>query len=44
MYDCLSTRTAVPFYAAVGFSLVGPVEVPIVPGMRFPALRMQRRI
>ena len=44
MYDCLSTRTAVPFYTAVGFSLVGPVEVPIVPGMRFPALRMQRRI
>lgn len=44
VYDCLSTRTAVPFYASLGFAVVGPVEVPITPGMRFPAVRMQRQI
>ena len=43
-YDCLSTLTAVPFYAAMGFSLIGPVEVPISGAMRFPAMRMVRRI
>jgi len=39
-FECLSTRTAVPFYAAVGFKAVGPVEVPITPVMSFPAMRM----
>lgn len=43
-YECLSTRTAVPFYAAMGFVTVGPVEVPIGQAMRFPAVRMVRRI
>ncbi len=40
-YDCLSTRTAVPFYASVGFNVVGPVDVSITPGLQFPAVRMQ---
>ena len=40
--DCLSTRTAVPFYASVGFRLLGPVDVPLRPGIVFPALRMIR--
>ena len=40
-FDCLSTRTAVPFYAAMGFTVVGPVEVPITQGMAFPAVRMR---
>lgn len=42
--DCLSTRTAVPFYAALGFRLIGPVEVPLRPGIVFPALRMVREL
>ena len=42
--DCLSTRTAVPFYAALGFSEVGPVEVSLRPGIVFPAVRMIRHL
>ena len=38
--DCLSTRTAVPFYAALGFRALGTVEVPLRPGIVFPAVRM----
>lgn len=40
---CLSTRTAVPFYEAMGFKVVGPVEVPLRLGIVFPAIRMQRQ-
>lgn len=42
--ECLSTRTAVPFYAACGFSELGPVEVTLGPGIDFPAIRMARRV
>lgn len=38
--DCLSTRTAVPFYAALGFRTLYPTEVPLGPGIVFPAVRM----
>lgn len=38
--DCLSTRTAVPFYRALGFRPVGAVDVPLAPAVVFPALRM----
>jgi GNAT superfamily N-acetyltransferase len=38
--DCLSTRTAVPFYSALGFRVVGPVDVSLGPGIAFPAVRM----
>jgi GNAT superfamily N-acetyltransferase len=38
--DCLSTRTAVPFYAALGFRVLGETEVPLRPGISFPAVRM----
>ncbi len=41
-FDCLATLTAVPFYAAVGFRTIGPVDVPILPGLSFPAIRMWR--
>lgn len=43
-FECLSTRTAVPFYASVGFQAIGPVEVPITPGISFPAVRMVRQV
>ena len=39
--ECLSTRTAVPFYSALGFRIVGPIEVPLQPGIVFPAVRMR---
>lgn len=38
--DCLSTRTAVPFYHALGFRALHPVDVPLAPGILFPAVRM----
>ena len=39
-FDCLSTRTAVPFHAALGFLPLGEVDVPLRPGINFPAVRM----
>jgi GNAT superfamily N-acetyltransferase len=39
---CISTRTAVPFYQAMGFQVVGPVTVPLAPGIDFPAVEMTR--
>ncbi len=42
VFDCLSTRTAVPFYAALGFRTLGAAIVPLAPGIEFPAVRMRR--
>ncbi|MCA8880147.1 MAG: GNAT family N-acetyltransferase [Rhodobacteraceae bacterium] len=42
--DCLSTRTAVPFYQAMGFALLGPVDVQLRPGIVFPSIQMRRRL
>ncbi|WP_127900895.1 GNAT family N-acetyltransferase [Solirhodobacter olei] len=42
--DCLATRNAVPFYAAIGFVALGPVEVPLAAGISFPAERMVREL
>ena len=39
---CLSTRTAEPFYAALGFEALGPTEVPLAGGIAFPAVEMRR--
>ena len=40
--DCVSTRTAVPFYAAMGFRTLGEVDVALRNGVTFPAIRMER--
>ncbi len=41
--ECLSTRTAVPFYAAQGFVVAGPeAEIGLAPGIGFPAIPMER--
>lgn len=40
--DCLSTRTAVPFYRALGFRAVRPHELSLGPGIGFPVMRMMR--
>ena len=41
---CQSTRTAVPFYLAMGFEVLGAVDVPLRPGISFPAVQMRRDI
>ncbi|NHB78274.1 GNAT family N-acetyltransferase [Rhodobacter calidifons] len=38
--NCLSTRTAVPFYRALGFRAVQPLDLVLGPGITFPLLRM----
>ena len=40
--ECLSTRTAVPFYQAVGFTPLGPIDVQLRPGIVFPSILMRR--
>jgi GNAT superfamily N-acetyltransferase len=42
--DCQATRTAVPFYRALGFAETGRIEVPLAPGIVFPAVHMERRL
>ena len=42
LMTCQATRTAVPFYKAMGFVVLGPVEVALRPGISFPAVAMQR--
>ena len=42
--DCLSTRTAVPFYQSLGFRVLHEVEIGLAPGIAFPAVRMMRQI
>ncbi|WP_415919949.1 GNAT family N-acetyltransferase [Tateyamaria sp. SN6-1] len=40
--ECWATRTAEPFYRAVGFDTVGPMDVTLEGGIVFPSLRMLR--
>ncbi|MEP1586580.1 MAG: GNAT family N-acetyltransferase [Tateyamaria sp.] len=40
--ECWATHTAVPFYKAVGFTEVGPIDVALVEGISFPSVRMLR--
>ncbi|MFA3918148.1 GNAT family N-acetyltransferase [Ruegeria hyattellae] len=42
--ECWSTRTAVSFYAAMGFQNEGPMQVPLQAGISFPAIRMRQRL
>ncbi|WP_164658059.1 GNAT family N-acetyltransferase [Tropicibacter sp. Alg240-R139] len=42
--ECWSTFTAEPFYHAMGFETVGPIDVPLQPGITFPAIRMKQRL
>ena len=42
--ECLSTRTAVPFYASLGFRTEAEVEVTLAYGMTFPSIRMTRAL
>ena len=42
--DCLSTRTAVLFYRALGFRPLHAVDVPLGPGILFPTVRMMAQL
>ncbi len=42
--DCLSTRTAVPFYKTCGFEVVQEVLVPLQSGIDFPSVAMRMEI
>ena len=42
--ECFSTLMALPFYAACGFREIGPMTVPLRPGIDFPAVHMRRDI
>ncbi|MEM7614535.1 MAG: GNAT family N-acetyltransferase [Pseudomonadota bacterium] len=42
--SCLATRTAVPFYEAMGFIGTGDVMVELKPGISFPAVTMHRTL
>lgn len=42
--QCQSTRTAVPFYEAMGFEAHGEIDVPLRPAISFPAVFMVRRL
>lgn len=44
MLECWSTLTAVPFYQTLGFTVVGPMDVPLRPGISFPSMRMTRAL
>ena len=39
---CQSTRTAVPFYQAMGFTAQGDIDIELRPGISFPAIFMTR--
>lgn len=39
---CFATRNAEPFYRACGFATVGPMDVPMGPTLKFPAVLMRR--
>lgn len=41
---CAATRTAVPFYAALGFEALGPLAVELRPAVVFPAVAMRRTL
>lgn len=42
--ECWATRTAVPFYKAMGFGVIGPMEVTLGNGAVFPAVRMEKHL
>lgn len=41
---CMSTLTAKPFYAAMGFESLNAITVPLAPGIDFPAIEMERHL
>lgn len=42
--SCMSTYTARPFYAAMGFEEAAEIELTLAPGVHFPAIQMRRSL
>ena len=42
VFECISTRTAVPFYRALGFRTVKRTAVPLAADLAFPSIHMIR--
>ncbi len=42
-FECYATRTAVPFYAALGFRPIGDIDIPMEADLAFPSIRMIRK-
>jgi len=40
--ECWATRTAAPFYRSCGFKTIGPMDVTLMGGVSFPAIKMVR--
>ncbi len=40
--ECWATRTAMPFYKAVGFETIGSIDVTLAGGIVFPSIKMMR--
>lgn len=40
--ECYSTLLAVAFYAKLGFDEIGPMTIPLAPGVDFPAVHMRQ--
>lgn len=43
-FECFSSRNGEPFYAALGFERIEPLDVEMADGLRFPSVRMGRPI
>jgi N-acetylglutamate synthase-like GNAT family acetyltransferase len=43
-FECYSTYAAKSFYRALGFTTLGPVDVPMGRKLKFPSLHMIRRL
>lgn len=41
-FVCYASLNAVPFYAALGFAEIRPIEIPLADDLSFPAMLMQR--
>lgn len=44
MFEAYATMNGEPFYRALGFERVEPIEVPMGPDVLFPSIRMRRAI
>lgn len=44
LFKCFSSRNAVGFYASLGFSYCGEIEVPMPDGIKFPSILMERPV
>ncbi|MEH3145583.1 MAG: GNAT family N-acetyltransferase [Methylobacterium frigidaeris] len=44
VFECYASLNGEAFYAALGFDRIGPVTVPMGPGLGFPSIHMRRRI